>query len=397
MQVTASALSAPTEPDVYRDAMIAITEGRTADAEQALAALMEAEPLHAGAWLDLAMLYCATGNSVAAEELFLEIERRFAPPPPILEVIGYQRRLGCIKPPVKMDLTLRMARGFESNVNQGALSPNFSVGSGVNQINLVLLPEYLPHGDQFTSLTADWAREFSPSGATGAVQWQSRLYDHWTGYNTSSLFLSLDQPWRWGAWGWRVAGSTGWVTLNEQMYLQQNQFQLEVSPPTPLPAGWQLGLLGGWSQITYPSLSGLDAQWREARATLSFRRDEAWYQASTGLIQDSAMGQRPGGGRVGVQASWQGRMGWGNGVRGELGWQVQRWTGEQHYSPGLIDVRRIQQTQTLRAAVVFPLRDEQALILEVKDIQNDENISLFSYRNHVLQLTYQWQPSRGRR
>ena len=383
-------------PDTYRDAMLAISEGRMADAEQALSLLASAEPSHAGAWLDMAMLYCAAGNATAAEQFFLEIERRFAPPPPILAVIAHQRRLGCAGSGAKIAMTLRLGRGFESNVNQGANSPSFTLGSGVNQVELVLLPAYRPHGDQFTGLAAEWAREFSPHGTTGVLQLQSRLYDRWTGYNTSSLFLGVEQPWRWGDWGGRVAGSAGWMTLDGQMYLRQTQLQLEVLPPLPLPAGWQLGLLGGWSEMVYPGLTGLNAQWREARSTLSFRQGDAGWQASAGVVQDQAQGQRPGGARAGVLASWQGHMGLGQGVLGELGWQSQRWMAEQDYFPGLMDVRRLQRTQILRAAATFPLRDEQALVLEFKNIQNIENISLFGYRNRVLQLTWQWQPSRRR-
>jgi hypothetical protein len=84
------------------------------------------------------------------------------------------------------------------------------------------------------------------------------------------------------------------------------------------------------------------------------------------------------------------------GVVGELGWLWQRWEGTRAYSPGLIDVARLQQTRVLRAAVSYQLRAQQALILELKDTRNDENISIFDYRNLALQLSWQWQPLKRR-
>ena len=127
-------------PNLYGEAMLAIANGRIADAEKILAVLAAAEPSHAGAWLDLAMLYCAVGNSASAAHLFTEIERRFAPPPAILEVMERQREGGCEGGRPKSDFTLRLGRGFEINVNQGASSPNFSFNDGIRQIALVLLP-----------------------------------------------------------------------------------------------------------------------------------------------------------------------------------------------------------------------------------------------------------------
>ena len=168
--------------------MLAIANGRIADAEKILAVLAAAEPSHAGAWLDLAMLYCAVGNSASAAHLFTEIERRFAPPPAILEVMERQREGGCEGGRPKSDFTLRLGRGFESNVNQGASSPNFSFNDGIRQIALVLLPEYLPRRDRFTQLSAELQRDFSLGGPTGVVQFQSKQYDNLSSYNYGSLF-----------------------------------------------------------------------------------------------------------------------------------------------------------------------------------------------------------------
>lgn len=374
--------------------MLAISEGRLNDAEEILSKLIAEEPRHAGAWLDLAILYCASGNADAAEYLFSEIERRYAPPPPILEVIAHQRKLGCAGWVAKTDARIRVGRGYESNVNQGARNPNFSIGGGGSQIDLVLLPEFRPRGDQFTNVSGELVRDFSQNGAFGVVQFQSRNYDHMSRFNTIALFAGAENPWRWDRWGGRLAGTTGFMTLDGQIYLQQSQIQLEVVPPLPLGRGWQFGVTGSWSYIAYPTLSNFDAQWWETRGALSYFGDDTWWQANIGAVKDLQAGERPGGDRTGSFANIRGRFSLGSRVQAELGWLFQRWEGEKAYFPGLIDVQRTQNTSFVRAAAIFPLNECHAINLEFKDIRNQENISIFEYRNWILQLNWQWQPLR---
>ena len=393
----ADPVPADAPPDLYRNAMLAMAEGRLAAAEKALTLLAASEePRQAGAWLDLAMLYCAAGEAGAAENLFTQIERRFAPPPLILEVIAWQRKLGCAGWQTKNDVTLRLGRGFESNVNQGAHQPSLTIGSGEGQIDLVLLPGYRPLSDQFTSLSAEWVGDFSSNGASGMLQLQSQIYDHLGRYSTNSLLAGAELPWRWGGWGFRGLGSTGVTTLDGQQYLRQRQLQLEVAPPLPLPANWQFGVTGSWSAIAYPTLNSFDAQWWETRATLRYRRDGLWWQASASALQDRPVGERPGGDRAGTFADFQGRMSLASNVVGEVGWKLQRWQGERAYFPGLIEVPRLQQARVLRAAAVFQLSPQQAFVLELKETNNYENVSVFDYRNRVLQLHWRWQALKNR-
>lgn len=390
------AASAP--PNLYGEAMRAVADGRITDAEKILAALTAAEPSHAGAWLDLAMLYCAAGNGASAGHLFTEIERRFAPPPAILEVMERQREEGCKGGLPKGDATLRLGRGFESNVNQGASSPNFSFNNGISPIELVLLSEYLPRGDRFTQVSAELLHDFSRggltglTGLTGVVQLQSKQYDNLSSYSHESLFLGLDKPWQWGQWGLRAAGSTGVMTLGSKVYLRQNQLQMEVTPPLPLPKEWQFRLAGVLNNTAYARLEGFDAQWRETRATLRHHREDWLLQASASSVQDRARGQRPGGNRAGTFAGLQGRMNVGKGVIAEIGWQLQNWTGSRDYFPGLFDAPRLQRTRTWRASTTFALSAEHALVLEFRDTRNHENIPIFDYRTRTVQLNWQWQP-----
>ena len=380
--------------DLHREALLAIQEGRLDDAQKALAALSLAEPRHAGMWMDLAMLYCAAGDAAAADSIFTEIEIRFAPPPPILDVMAQQRALGCRGVQPASDLSLRLGRGFDSNVNQGASNANFAFNSGLGRIDLVLLPEYLQQSDRFNEFSAAYLREMSAGGAVGLVQFQSKQYDRLSGYDYGTLSVGAEKPWQWGQWGLRAAGSASVMALGQQLYLRRNQLQLELAPPLPLPAHWQVRVAGLWSDASYPRLSGFDAQSWEARVKLAYRKDDLWWQTSASAVTDQARGQRPGGDRTGVLAGAQARMSFGDGVLGEIEWQAQRWRGSQNYFPGLIDARRVQNTTIFRAAAVFPLSAEHAAVLEFRSTRNRESISLFDYSARTLQISWQWQPGK---
>lgn len=390
----AGAAVADTPTDLYSEAMLAIADGRLGDAEKALSQLTATEPQHAGALLDLATLFCAAGKAEAAERIFVDIEQRFDLPPAIGAVIEQLRRLGCHGWQAKTTLLWRLGRGRESNANQGSSNPFLSFGSGSNSVQLVLLPQYQPQGDEFTSLSAEYSRELSPQGATGAVQFQTRAYDRLSNYSTSSLLVSAEQPWFWGDWRFRGAGSVGVMTLDGALYLTQSQVQLEALAPLPLPANWQLRLSESVNWLKYPNLSSFDAQWWETRGTLAYQNDLLRWQGSAAMVQDRELNSRPGGDRQGVMADLQVRVGLGPKLLGELGWQWQRWRGERDYSPGLIDVQREQHTRTIRAAVTYPLGRQQSWVLEFKDTVNYENVSVFDFRNRMLQVTWQWHPKK---
>lgn len=378
---------APT--DLYESALHAILENRREDAALALMALQAAEPRHAGAWLDLAMLHCSAGDGLAAEKVFAEIELRFAPPPPILEVIAHQRLLGCRAPPAVGRGDLRLSRGVDNNVNQGAQDPVFSLGSGVDQIKLVLLPAYQPLSSQFSDVSGEFAYPLA-SGVEGFAQVQARHFDVLPAYNTRSLVVGAQRPWRLGEWDLGVAMSTGVTVLADQLYLRQSQVQLSVLPPLGLPEHWGFGVTGNWSAMAYPALTGFDARWRELRAALTYTRAGLGWQGSLSGVQDVALGSRPGGDRSGVFAAWRGHISFANQVRAELGWQRQRWAGSEVYSPGVIDTVRVQNVSVWRAAATVPVSEKSALMLELKATQNAENISIFSFTNQLFQVSWLW-------
>lgn len=379
------------QQDLYLDALQSISDGRQTDASEALIRMIENEPQHAGAWLDLAIIQCELGRSAEAERLFAAIESRFSPPPVILEVIAAQRTKGCKGWQPQIRSTAMLGRGTDSNVNQGASNPNFTIGTGALRVELQLLPESLPQRDSYTFASYDFLRELSPNGTLGFAQVRAVHNDSLTEYDTSSLVGGIEHPWRVGGWNVRGTGLLALHGLGGKLYQVQSQAQFRVTPPVKLPNSLQFSVIGGLSHVEYPTLDNFDSNTWELRGLLTYRNGRTQGHATLGYLFDKASSDRPGGDRAGWYASIQGRRRMSEHVIGELGLTQQTWLSDTAYSPGLIDEIRHQKTRVLRGALIFPVDDRQAVQIEVRDARNRDNISVFQYNSRQYQVSWQWQ------
>lgn len=380
------------QPDLYLEAMQALSEGRTDDAQAMLSRMLAQAPQHAGAWIDLAVLQCSLGHAGEADKLLAEIEARFAPPAEILALIAELRARGCRgggrQAPVSA--RVRAGRGVDSNANQGASNLNFSIGSGSQQLDLMLTPEYAPRGDQFSFIEADFNKVL-PTGGTGFVQLQVRKNDTESANNLVSASFGGDYVWRAGGWDWRGMASAGVLYLGGALYQRQQQLQLLASRPVALVKETSLSMLADWSHMRYPTLRQFDANVWQLRGLLSHRSGGLRLQAVGGYAYDAQLAQRPGGDRKG----WAGSVSadvqlWHEAFAG-LSWSRQNWRGQTGYAPGVVDRVRAQRLDVLRANLTWPVASGQSVQLEWRVVRNDENISIFQYASRVVQVSWQWQ------
>jgi hypothetical protein len=374
-------------PDLYLDAMQAISENRNGDAGEILARMQAQGPRQAGEWLDLALIQCALGRQAEAEALFREIEQRFAPPPGINDIIAEQRKQGCHAIAAKSQWSLTLARGTDSNVNQGASNPMFAIGGGEP---LELLPDYLPKADRYSLVSGDYQRDLTQNGDTGFAQFYLRQNDHVSDFNTASIFFGVEHPWRLGHWRLRSAALGGAMSLGGRLYQEQGQLQLRATPPLPLPDALDFDILTNVSHTDYKTLSDFDASTLDVRGVLGYHGDSMQGQFSLGYLADRGDSARPGGNRNGWTTRLFGHTGLGEKFQAELDLSRQVWHGQSAYSPGLIDDKRNQATNSLRATLIYPLSRDQALHLEWRQIRNQENISIFQYDSRQLQLSWHW-------
>lgn len=379
------------QQDLYLDAIKSMSEGRKNDASDTLMRLVEQEPQHAGAWLDLAIIQCELGHSEEAERLFKAIESRFSPPPAIMEVISRQRAQGCKATQARINTTISIARGNDSNVNQGASSQTFSIGSSDFQVELQLLPEYLPHHDQYTALSAEVTRNLGNNGVVSFAQFQVRQNDQYNRYNTASTLLGVERPWSRGGWNLNTTGAVGILALGGKVYQEQEMLQFNLMSPLQPFESMQWNWLATAAHLRYPSLTNFGANTLEVRSILNYRKQSTEAYASLGYIEDHATAARPGGNRAGWNAALFARTAITSNLSMEAATSWQYWNGQGDYSPGLIDQIRRERTQNYRAGLILRTGNSQSWKLEVREVRNDENIAIFQYNSHQLQLSWQWE------
>lgn len=380
----------PAQEELYRAGLRALAEGHPDEAAALLTRFLAGEPRHAGAWLDLALSQCELGNAAEAERLFQSIERDFAPPPSIVEVIASYRAQGCRKAPRPASWQFAAGRGRDSNVNQGASSPTYAIGVGPNQGEQQLLPEFLPQADNYSMLSGSYLRPLNDDGTLAIVQGYARRHDRLHEQDSVSALAGLEQAWTMGRWRVRATGALGAALLDGQMYQRQRQIQLRAVPPLALPANVDLTLTSGLNQTRYPSRPNYDSRTVEAGAIVGYRRQRGQLELSVSALSDRALAERPGGDRHGWYASAQWYTQLGGGWYGEAGASAQHWQSATMFSPRLIETVRRQDTATARAALQWYFRPGLSLHLEARAVRNRENIALFQYNSRAVQLSLRW-------
>ncbi|MGZ8289733.1 MAG: tetratricopeptide repeat protein [Telluria sp.] len=373
---------------LYDEALRSIAEGRKKDASATLMRVIEKESLHAGAYLEVAMVQCSLGRADEAERLFAIVETRFDPPLAILELIAEQRETGCDKWQPLTSASASVARGFDQNVNQGASKPSYIVERDGGTIELPLLPDFLPQHDQYTALNAEYTRELSPNGTVGFAQFLGRRNDSLSQYDSASLYLGVDTPYRFGDWALRTTALIGATVLGGEYYQRQLQLQARLVAPVPLPNHMQFSTVGSATRSEYMALTNFNSNTLELRGQLTYRKDDLYASVSHGWLDDKASNDRPGGNRHGTSTNLLARRNLWRDLSGEVSYTNHTWNSASAYAPGLIEQVRNQSTKVLRGTLAWPVFKNQSIQLEARLVRNKEDISIFQYNNRILQLSW---------
>lgn len=381
------------QEELYRDALRELDAGRPELAAPMLLRFLASEPLHAGAWLDLALAQCKLGHSEEAEQLFQDIERRFNPPATIREVIQQYRNGGCLQTVVPTSAwQVSLGRGHDSNVNQGMNATSFRFTPDGPDYELD--PSFRPHPDAYTLVSGSLVQPLhgtaSGSNTLAILQFYGREFDTIREQNTVSLLAGLEQSWRAGDWRHRATVMLGATTLARDMYQRQQQLQFRTTPPFKLPALYDLAFTAGVSHVGYATRPSYDSNNAELGLALAYRHKSSNLLLNLSAMADHGRSARPGGDRHGLFASTQWYTALRSNLYADLSLSHQYWRSEQAYSPGVIEQRRRQNATTLRGALQWYWRPNYSVQLELRSTWNRENIALFQYNSRAAQLSVRW-------
>jgi hypothetical protein len=293
------------------------------------------EPNNAGAWLDLALLYCEDGAIAQAEQTFRALESNFPLPEAIRQMIAYQRAQGCrapiAKPTSALSLAAQFSAGYSSNVNAAPSTSIIRFGPLSSISFLELSSESQPKEDGFINLG------FQASGHAGLFakdQWltsiDSRRHNSRSAFDTTHLLVGYSIPIDAQDPSKPDVSITGSVSnwwLNQKQYETTHKFSVDGWSPVwkfnELSARW--GLSASTSQTLYQENPSFDAQRAEFLVRGEFTRQNWSGMAFLGPITDTALNERPGGNRTGAIAGVNLANKWRFGVSQiTLAGQVQR-------------------------------------------------------------------------
>ena len=388
---------------------LAMRLGEWSLADAHLQPYLRAHPEDAGAWLDLAIARHREGDREGAQELFVLIENRFAPPAIIRQLIAQLR-----SETPRADESRRLAVQaqylsfmlvHDSNANMGLAHSQLELTFDDRILPLRVARSNLPHADwagqfQYLALgSLDLARTSSGNmERLPPMEWllraRTKNYQQQSDYDSQELQLSVAQPLQSGVQGFVVRGGAQRDWLGNAGSIDG----LRLGAVYQLPISACLASLGmeyeGRRYGRSPQLDG-DILWLGGEATclhpsLPNSRLQLWLRAGT---DQARRADRPGGDTNYQEAGLVFTQRFAPGWQGDLFWQWGDARDQRGYSPILDNGhRRDIERHILGLALEYRLTASTALQAQWNDYDQRSNIPLFSARNRSLSfgLTYNW-------
>lgn len=378
---------------LYEEALLLMESQREQPAIELLQKVVELEPDHAGAWLDLAMLHCQVGDSAATQRLLDVVETRFKPNPQIRLVINHIQRTNCagyakLREEVRLGqqgvLRGEFSIGVDDNVNQGLSNSSFLFDQGGNLIELQVAPDFKPKSDEFVQ--ADLG--FQKRGFNAFVQMRQNftedafdLLSGFVGYQTSPFLPGTNV---------QVGAVAGGLTLGGQLYQRTLQVNTHLTPTALQTNALGTRFILALSRVNYPSLTGADAEFVEFGLENIWSHTEFSVASRVDYTFDNALKNRAGGDRTTIGMNVEVTRPLPNNYGVRLALSQRRTLGSDVFSPGFINMRRDQERSGYAFTLTKLLRQGLTLKFQVRKVANSENIELFEYENTVARMSVLW-------
>lgn len=323
--------------DLYQQAREAADAGRPGLARRLLAAAQAQGLPHAGAELDVALLYCALGERDTALAGFEQLLEQRQPPPALRALIEQARHSGCVRQlPAERERRVVVGLGYTSNANQGPKQDRFDFAPGAPFDVLLLDPLALARSSAFLETSLAWDE---PLGRQWRVLSDAGLRHHADARDHDRHWLRLGLEHRLGlARGRLLLTRVFWQQQWRQSALEQRNQGLQLawwSAPADAELPWRFGVDGQLLAQQLPLDPDGDSQRWGLRLMSHWQLSPQWLASGwLGIQHDQAQAQRPGGDRQGWRAGlavqWlapSGRQRW------LMGWELDRWRDARAYAP----------------------------------------------------------------
>ncbi len=372
----------------HQRALVELEQGRYSAAIQGLNAVISRESGNVGAWLDLGIAYCLSGNLDAASRIFLTLESRDDLPAGVAEVLAFYRTGGCRSRPIGVQGFVSAGVGYATNVNLAPQSALIALpGLGVD---LMLQPDSQPRRSAFRqfeigflyALTSDEAWSL---GANAQGQRYREAGD--LGLDSSQVNLNFRHP----SEGVTTEGQLTYARLWLGGRSHLGVFAGSATALRRLGGPWRAGVIATASRLSFTELSAFDSIQYEGRARLLWQGSPARVTLDVGWVEDRPGGERPGGLRRGPLI--QARIQVPAGALGAFDLSARRtWLRDVlPYNETLFgDLSRSSHQISLQAGWRMPITKQTALRLEYRLQNARDTISLFTYNAQTLSMALEW-------
>lgn len=366
----------------YQEALAAVAMGERERALSMLETLVARQPRHAGAWLDLALLYCDLGDVEKSRQILSRIELEFDPSPVIRDLIALQRERTCKAAPSGPVWSAGLQVGHDSNVNRGASSNRVILDSGSGPVVAQLADDALPRQDSFSEgwVDANW-RQDSRSLRFSAL---ARKYENNAAYDTQALSLMGEQMWASARaeGAFRLQWSSAWLggeafldTLAATAGVAGRDMLFGVHPSAELALAYN----------HFPAAPDFDSRVWSLRPGLVKNASGYSWRASLVATADLADGSRPGGDRYGIGAEITGAWRLAPGTRLSGSGQVQQFHNTEAYFPPLLNTIRRQLLWIGRIELAVDVGRDTQWLTAWTGQKSEDNLTFLGYRTNVLQ------------
>jgi len=388
---SADASSQVSDEQLYEQAQLHIRNGETKEAIRNLSILVERSPLHLGALLDLAIVYCKSNKQQEAQTRFDKLAQFSELPPAIAELISYYRE-NCRVPASAWRGFAATGIGYTQNLNQGPRDEYFYIAP--LNLTLQLAEGTRPRNDGFRALEAGISRSSSPIGLHGGVFIQQVDYDGSNDYDNLLGDAKVGYRFKKDAFDVDVMGNISHLSIGQKSYLTSTSASISAMRSVSHDGSWEAGGAGTFTDRNYLFTPDYRAHVVDVRVLLQWRPSADFrILGELGLIKDTALRNRPGGNSGGevLQLTSQWQMTPRQLV--EL-FHRQTWLSDQSaYSPAFFgDVKRSPNIVSWNAVWRYQLREDLHLRLTARYGSNHDTLSFFNYQTSTHGIALEWWP-----
>lgn len=376
---------------LYQQAQLHVLNGESEEAIRNLSILVARSPLHLGALLDLAIVYCQSNKQQEAQARFNILTQHSELPPAIAELISFYRE-NCGVRASSWRGFAKAGTGYTHNLNQGPRDEYVYLGP--LNLTLQLAEGTRPRNDSFRILEAGVSRSNSTIGWHGGVFIQQIDYDGSNDYDNLLGDAKVGYRFKKEAFNVDVIGGISHLSLGQTSYLTAVSANILAMGSLSHDGSWEVGGAAAFADRNYSNMPDYRAHVVDVRVLLQWRpAADLRLLGEFGLIKDTAKRNRPGGNSGGQVSQLTSQWQMTSRQLLELFYRQTWLSDESAYSPAFFgDVKRRPQLTFWNAGWRYQLREDLHLRLTARYGSNHDTLSFFNYQTSTLGIALEWWP-----